>query len=77
MFEPSKTILTGGSGLLGAALRRLLPELIAPPVEEFDVRSADVMARFLRGTGGVGGHPRRRVYLRRRVLTRTPAMRWM
>lgn len=38
MFDPAKTLLTGGSGLLGGELRRLLPELIAPPEDLFDVR---------------------------------------
>jgi len=30
-------LLTGGSGVLGGALRRLLPELDAPGETEFDV----------------------------------------
>lgn len=42
-------LLTGGSGVLGGALRRLLPELDAPGESEFDVTQPGQMEDYLKG----------------------------
>ncbi len=47
MFDASRTILTGGSGLLGTALRELLPELRAPSHSEFDITDFEGMDQYV------------------------------
>lgn len=42
-----ETLVTGGSGLLGGALRSLLPGALYPPSSEFDVRDRDAMDRWV------------------------------
>lgn len=39
-LNAATTVITGGSGLLGTALRRLLPDALYPTSAEFDVRRA-------------------------------------
>jgi dTDP-4-dehydrorhamnose reductase len=43
------TVITGGSGLLGGAFRRLLPEALYPASAECDVRSTDSIRTWLAG----------------------------
>lgn len=49
-FDPKRTILTGGSGLLGTAIRRIVPDLAAPSSSEFNVTDPAQMEAFA-GTG--------------------------
>lgn len=49
MFDPAKTLLTGGSGLLGTELRRLLPDLIAPSEEAFNICDPSGMSSWAGG----------------------------
>jgi dTDP-4-dehydrorhamnose reductase len=43
------TVVTGGSGLLGTAFRRILPEALYPSSTELDVRSIGSVEAFLGG----------------------------
>ncbi|HNR30232.1 MAG TPA: sugar nucleotide-binding protein [Candidatus Hydrogenedentes bacterium] len=47
MLDQRKILLTGGSGVLGTALRRLLPELDAPSETDFDVTRSEQMEAYL------------------------------
>jgi len=40
-------LLTGGSGLLGSEIRRLVPNILAPPRQDFDVTDYNQMTKFL------------------------------
>lgn len=46
MYDGSTLLVTGGSGLLGGELARLLPEAQFPPPSEFNVADYDQMARY-------------------------------
>lgn len=46
-FNPATTLVTGGSGLLGGAFKRLLPAALYPSSAEFDVRDLASMDRWL------------------------------
>jgi dTDP-4-dehydrorhamnose reductase len=48
-FDESSTLITGGSGLLGGALRALLPQALYPTSSEFDVRDAASMEQWAAG----------------------------
>lgn len=49
-MAPAATILiTGGSGLLGTALRKLLPDALYPSSAEFDVTRPDTMNAYAEG----------------------------
>lgn len=48
MIDQGKIILTGGGGLLGGELRRLLPEMKAPTSMEFNVTDFDQMDTYVR-----------------------------
>jgi dTDP-4-dehydrorhamnose reductase len=48
-FDPLSTLFTGGSGLLGAAFRRLLPDAHYPSSAEFDVRDYEAMEKWTAG----------------------------
>ncbi len=47
MLEQERILVTGGSGLLGGELRRLLPGALYPDSSEFDVCDRAGMSRFL------------------------------
>lgn len=47
MFDPAKTILTGGAGLLGTELLGLFPTLILTDIIDFDVTDMAQMEAFL------------------------------
>lgn len=49
MLEPSQILLTGGSGVLGAELRRCMPGIIAPTEYEFDVTNPTQMDSYVEG----------------------------
>lgn len=49
MLDQRNILLTGGSGVLGAALRRLLPDLDAPDENVFDVTRPGQMEDYLKG----------------------------
>lgn len=49
MFEQQKMIVTGGSGLLGSELKKLMPDACFPAHGEFDVTNYDQMNNFLKG----------------------------
>lgn len=46
-LEQGRILVTGGSGLLGGELRKLLPEALYPDSSEFDVRDRVAMGRVL------------------------------
>ncbi len=48
-MEFSKILFTGGTGLLGMHVKRLMPESIFPGHDEFDICDFDRMSRFLEG----------------------------
>ncbi len=45
----SRILLTGGSGLLGGALRALIPEMLSPPSNLFDITNYASMTAYLEG----------------------------
>jgi dTDP-4-dehydrorhamnose reductase len=47
MIEQEKLLFTGGSGLLGRELKKLLPSALFPDSREFDVTHFDKMDRFV------------------------------
>ncbi len=49
MVDGARLLITGGSGLLGAALRARLPEALAPSHAEFDVCRPDAMEAYVAG----------------------------
>jgi dTDP-4-dehydrorhamnose reductase len=49
--NPSKTVFTGGSGLLGSEFRKLLPDLRYPSPTEFDVTDYPQMERYVHANG--------------------------
>jgi len=49
MFDPRTMLFTGGSGLLGSEMRRLVPEAHYPSSAEFDVTNYQQMDRYLAG----------------------------
>lgn len=49
MVEAKKILFTGGSGLLGSEMRKLLPEACYPSSTEFDVTNFAQMDAYLRG----------------------------
>lgn len=49
MFDPKRVLFTGGSGLLGREVRKILPEACYPTSAEFDVTDYGQMAAFVRG----------------------------
>ncbi len=51
MFDPARMLMTGGSGLLGRHIRKLLPQACYPTSAEFDVTNYDQMAAFVEGRG--------------------------
>lgn len=50
-MNESKTIFTGGSGLLGSEFRKLLPGIRYPNAKEFDVRDYPQMANYVERNG--------------------------
>ena len=46
-LDGSTTIVTGGSGLLGTAFRKLLPHALYPASAEFDVRDPALMEKWI------------------------------
>lgn len=48
-LNAAATLVTGGSGLLGGAFQRLLPEALYPSSAQFDVRDHESMNRWLDG----------------------------
>lgn len=46
MIDQSKTLITGGSGLLGTELRRLLPSALCPSHQEFDITDFAQMSAY-------------------------------
>ncbi|MFP4500246.1 MAG: SDR family oxidoreductase [Candidatus Hydrogenedentota bacterium] len=51
MLTQARTLLTGGSGLLGTHLRRLMPDLDAPDEHVFNVTDPAGMDAYLEGRG--------------------------
>ena len=49
MFDQSKMLITGGSGLLGSALKRIFPHACFPSSTEFDITDYSQMINFLQG----------------------------
>jgi dTDP-4-dehydrorhamnose reductase len=49
MIEPKKILFTGGSGLLGGEMKKLLPEALFPSSGEFNVTNYGQMEEFLQG----------------------------
>jgi len=49
MFDATKMLMTGGSGLLGRHVRQLLPDACYPASSEFDVTNYAQMAAFVEG----------------------------
>mgnify|MGYP001221649206 CR=1 FL=1 len=47
--QPERLLFTGGSGLLGRAVRRLRPDALFPSSSEFDVTDYSQMAAWVRG----------------------------
>jgi len=47
-FDPKRLLFTGGSGLLGRAFHRLVPEGMYPSSTEFDVSNSDQIAVWTR-----------------------------
>jgi dTDP-4-dehydrorhamnose reductase len=47
-LNPGRLLFTGGSGLLGRAFRRLVPDALYPPSSEFDVTDLAQMESWLR-----------------------------
>jgi dTDP-4-dehydrorhamnose reductase len=50
-MEPSRVLFTGGSGLLGGEVRKLLPGACYPTSAEFNVTDYAQMEAFVRGRG--------------------------
>ncbi len=48
MIDENQILMTGGSGLLGEEIRKLLPDADYPPHDEFDVESYSQMAEYIR-----------------------------
>jgi len=46
--DHSKVIFTGESGLLGSAFKKVVPDLIYPSLEEFDILQYDQMKEYVR-----------------------------
>lgn len=51
MIDQTKILFTGGSGLLGGEVRKLLPNACFPSSRDFDVTRPDQMDSFLRNRG--------------------------
>jgi dTDP-4-dehydrorhamnose reductase len=49
MIEPHQILFTGGSGLLGSEVRKLVPDARFPTSTEFDVSDYHQMAGYVRG----------------------------
>lgn len=49
MFEREKTIFTGGSGLLGGEFRQIMPAMLYPATQEFDVTDYVQMESYIDG----------------------------
>jgi dTDP-4-dehydrorhamnose reductase len=49
MFDQCKMLITGGSGLLGGALKRIFPHAIFPSSKEFDITDFPQMINYLQG----------------------------
>ena len=49
MFDQSKCLFTGGSGLLGGEFKKLLPEMSYPSTCEFDLTDPAMMEAYLAG----------------------------
>lgn len=47
-MDHSKVIFTGESGLLGSAFKKVVPDLIYPSLEEFDILQYDQMKEYVR-----------------------------
>ncbi|MFH1996832.1 MAG: sugar nucleotide-binding protein [Candidatus Omnitrophota bacterium] len=47
MIDQNKILITGGSGLLGGEIRKLLPNAAYPGREEFDVTDRESMERYV------------------------------
>ncbi|MDA3896886.1 MAG: sugar nucleotide-binding protein [Desulfobacteraceae bacterium] len=47
MFDPTKMLFTGGSGLLGGEVKQLVPESFYPTTSEFDVTDFEQMEKFI------------------------------
>lgn len=52
MCDPKRILFTGGSGLLGREVRKLLPDACYPTSAEFDVTNYEQMAAFVRARTG-------------------------
>ena len=49
MFDECKMLVTGGSGLLGNAIRKIFPNALYPPENDFNVMDYYQMEEFLEG----------------------------
>jgi dTDP-4-dehydrorhamnose reductase len=49
MIEPKKILFTGGSGLLGREVRKLLPDALYPSSAEFDVTNDAQIHQYIQG----------------------------
>lgn len=49
MFDQTRTLFTGGSGLLGGEFREILPSIYYPSAQEFNVTDYEQLERYLEG----------------------------
>jgi len=49
--DKSKIIFTGESGLLGTEVKKILPDITYPPLDEFDITNYDQMRRYVESNG--------------------------
>lgn len=51
MVNRSKIIFTGESGLLGTEVKKILPDITYPSLDEFDITNYDQMKRYVESNG--------------------------
>jgi len=51
LTDKSRIIFTGESGLLGTEVKKILPDIIYPSLDEFDITNYDQMKRYVESNG--------------------------